>query len=51
MQIALELISSGKANVKDFITHKFKIEDYKEALETAIDKGGKNVIKAAFIFE
>ena len=51
MQIALDLISSGKVNVKNFITHKFKIENYKEALETAIDKGGKSVIKAAFIFE
>jgi len=51
MKIALDLISSGKANVKDFITHKFKIEDYKDALDTAIDKGGKNIIKAAFIFD
>jgi threonine dehydrogenase-like Zn-dependent dehydrogenase len=46
----LDLISSGKANVKDFITHKFKLEDYKNALSTAIDKNN-NIIKAAFIFE
>lgn len=50
LQIALDLISSGKANVKDFVTHKFKIEDYKNALSTAIDKSN-NIIKAAFIFE
>lgn len=51
LQIALDLISSGKVNVKDFITHKFKLEDYKNALSTAIDKSSKNVIKAAFNFE
>jgi threonine dehydrogenase-like Zn-dependent dehydrogenase len=50
LQIALDLISSGKANVKDFITHKFKLEDYKNALSTAIDKSN-NIIKAAFTFE
>ena len=50
MQIALDLISSGKVNVKEFITHKLKIKDYKNALSTAIDKSN-NIIKASFIFE
>ena len=50
LQIALDLIASGKVNVKNFITHQFKLEDYKDALSTAKDKSN-NVIKAAFIFE
>ena len=50
LQLALELISSGRVNVKDFITHKFRLEDYENALSTAIDKS-KNVIKAAFSFD
>ena len=50
LQIALDLIASGKVNVKNFITHQFKLEDYKNALNTAIDKS-KDVIKVAFIFE
>jgi len=50
LQIALDLISSRRVNVKDFITHKFKLENYKSALSTAIDKS-KNVLKAAFIFD
>ena len=51
MQIAVDLISSGKINVKDFVTHKFNIEDYKEALEVAENKSKYNAVKVVFQFE
>jgi threonine dehydrogenase-like Zn-dependent dehydrogenase len=51
MQIALDLMESGQANVKDFITHKFSIDDYKKALEVAVNKSDYNTIKAAFFYE
>ena len=38
IQIALGLISSGKAEVTDFITHKFLLDNYKKALEVASNK-------------
>jgi L-iditol 2-dehydrogenase len=48
MQIALDLVSSGKADVSDFITHKFALENYKEALEVASQKDKYNSIKVVF---
>lgn len=32
---ALELVASGKVNVKPLITHNYKIEDTKQAFETS----------------
>jgi 2-desacetyl-2-hydroxyethyl bacteriochlorophyllide A dehydrogenase len=37
-QIAINLISSGKVNVKKLITHVFPLERIKEAFDTAADK-------------
>jgi len=51
LQIALDLISSGQVDVKDFLTHKFPLENYKEALDMVVNKGKNNLIKAAFTFE
>ena len=50
-QVALDLIESGKVNVKDFLTHKFPIEEYKRALEIASNKKDNNTVKTAFVFE
>jgi len=50
MEIALDLISSGQADVSDFITHKYPLENYKEALEVASEKGKYNSIKVVFTF-
>ncbi len=50
-QVALDLIESGKVSVKDFLTHKFPIEEYKRALETASNKKDNNTVKTAFVFE
>ncbi|MFX0105486.1 MAG: zinc-binding dehydrogenase [Candidatus Hodarchaeota archaeon] len=51
LQIALDLVSSGQIDVGDFITHKFALENYKEALEVASNKSEHNSIKVAFTFE
>lgn len=51
MQIALDLISSGKIDVRDFITHKFRLEEYKKALEVASNKSEYNSLKVIFEFD
>jgi len=50
-QAALDLISSGQVSVKEFLTHKYSIDQYKEALEITANKKEHDVIKTAFIFE
>jgi threonine dehydrogenase-like Zn-dependent dehydrogenase len=50
-QITLDLLASGKVNVKDFLTHKFSVDDYKKALEAASNKQDNNSVKTAFLFE
>ncbi|MFX0036506.1 MAG: zinc-binding dehydrogenase [Candidatus Hermodarchaeota archaeon] len=51
LQIALDLISTRKIDVRDFITHKFSLEDYKEALKVASNKSMYDAIKVVFEFE
>jgi len=50
-QAALDLIASGRVSVKEFLTHKYSIDQYKEALEITSNKKEHDVIKTAFIFE
>ncbi len=50
LQIALDLISSRQIDVSDFITHKFSLENYKEALEVASNKSEHNSLKVVFEF-
>ncbi|MHA1253233.1 MAG: zinc-dependent alcohol dehydrogenase, partial [Candidatus Helarchaeota archaeon] len=50
LEIALELLASRAIDAKNFITHKFSIENYKEALDTAFNKSKNNAIKVAFKF-
>lgn len=42
--MALELVATGKVNVKPLITHHFKMEDTDKAFKTAQDQS-INVIK------
>jgi threonine dehydrogenase-like Zn-dependent dehydrogenase len=51
LQIALDLISSGQIDISDFITHKFPLIEYKEALEVASNKSEYNSIKVVFEFK
>jgi len=50
-QAALDLISSERVSVKEFLTHKYSIDHYKEALEITTNKKEHDVIKTAFTFE
>lgn len=51
LQVALDLISSGQVDVGNFITHRFSLENYKEALEVASNKSKHNSIEVVFVFE
>jgi len=46
---AIELLASGRVNLKGFVTHHFSIEDAEKAFEI-IDKREEKIIKAIFIF-
>jgi len=50
LQIALDLISSGQVDVSDFITHRFSLEKYKDALEVASNKSEHGSLKVVFEF-
>ena len=50
MQIALDLIASRQVDVSDFITHKFKLDDYKKALEVASNKSKFESLKVVFFY-
>jgi len=50
-QIALDLMAEGKVDLAPLVTHRFKLEDYREALATVAHKGRTEVMKAVFAFE
>jgi L-iditol 2-dehydrogenase len=43
-RIALDMISTGKIKIKNFITHRFGLEQIKKALETAESKTGLKIV-------
>ncbi|MBD3351123.1 MAG: alcohol dehydrogenase catalytic domain-containing protein [Candidatus Lokiarchaeota archaeon] len=43
--LAIKLLSQGKINIKEMITHTFKLEDYQEAFVVALHKEEHNSIK------
>ncbi|MDK2933812.1 MAG: L-iditol 2-dehydrogenase [Clostridiales bacterium] len=49
-QIALSLLQDQKLNVKEMVTHTFNIENYREAIRTAVDKSQHQCLKVAFKF-
>jgi L-iditol 2-dehydrogenase len=46
---AISLLASGKVNIKEMITHVFKLEDYKEAFDVAYHKEEHNSIKVVIV--
>lgn len=44
----LDLISSGKLNVRDFITHRFPLVSFREALDTFVQRKG-NAVKVVIL--
>lgn len=50
LQVALDLIAGGDNRIKELVTHKFKLEDYKEALNLTLNKDKHQATKVAFSF-
>jgi threonine dehydrogenase-like Zn-dependent dehydrogenase len=46
--LAIQLMRNGKVNLSSLITHRFRLDQYKEALSTAINKGRSATIKVVF---
>jgi L-iditol 2-dehydrogenase len=42
---AIDLLAQGKINIKEMITHKFKLDNFQEAFEVALHKEEHNSIK------
>jgi L-iditol 2-dehydrogenase len=51
MQLAVDLIADGRADLAPLVTHRFRIGDYASALTTATSRGRNNVIRAVFEFD
>ncbi len=49
-QIALDMVARGAAEQASMITHRFPIESWREAIQTAIDKKANHAIKVMFEF-
>lgn len=49
-QIALDLLRNKKLDVKHMVTHRFKIEEYRKAISTAVNKKENNSLKVVFKF-
>ena len=47
---AVDLIGSGRADVRPLLTHTFPLANYREAIATAMDKRGEGSVKVAFRF-
>lgn len=49
--LAIELMSTGKIDLGWMVTHKFPLEDYRQAFELTHQRGKNKAIKIAFEFE
>jgi threonine dehydrogenase-like Zn-dependent dehydrogenase len=49
--LAIELMSTGKVDLGWMVTHKFPLEDYRQAFELTYQRGKNKAIKIAFEFE
>ena len=50
-QAAMDFLSSGRLKSRGWLTHVFPIEDYRAAIETALDKKKYQSMKVAFAFK
>ncbi|MDD2201314.1 MAG: zinc-binding dehydrogenase [Firmicutes bacterium] len=49
-EVAMELLKTGRLQLAHLLTHKFRLEDYKEAIEANLNIGRTGLIKSAFEF-
>lgn len=47
-ELALRLFEEGKSDLTRLVTHRFTLDEYPEALETALNKGRHQALKVAF---
>jgi len=50
-RLAYELIKNGKVSLSRLLTHKFRVGDYKKAIEANLHKSASKVVKSAFEFD
>ncbi len=50
-QLALDWLAQGKLDLAPLLTHKFRLADYKRALETTMSKSKNKVVKSVFFFD
>lgn len=50
MALTMRLMAEGKLDLAPLVTHRFRLEDYRDALRTVTSKGRSGVIKAVFDF-
>lgn len=51
MQLALEWLAAGKLDLSRLVTHRFRLDDYRQALAVTTHKGRYGVIKTVFVFD
>lgn len=49
-EVAMELLNTGRLKLAHLLTHKFRLEDYKDAIEANLNIGRTGLIKSAFEF-
>jgi threonine dehydrogenase-like Zn-dependent dehydrogenase len=47
--LALRLFEEGKLDLSHLVTHKFRLDQWHDALHAALEKGGHHAIKVAFV--
>lgn len=50
-QIALDWMEAGKLDLAGMLTHRFRLDDYKAAIELTSQRGKQRMIKSAFYFD
>lgn len=50
-EVALEMMQAKRVRVKELVTHKFKLEAYREMIAVNMDKGRHKAIKTVVTFE
>lgn len=49
-EVAVELLRTERLKLAHFLTHKFALEDYKQAIEANLNAGHTGLIKSVFEF-
>ncbi|HZG60889.1 MAG TPA: zinc-binding dehydrogenase [Anoxybacillus sp.] len=48
LQIAIELMRNEKVDLSPLVTHRFPLENYRDALQTVVNKGKGSIMKVVF---